>query len=129
EAPEQRSEPALLLLDAQEAARVGHRPRDLRPVADDAGVLHQLLDAGGSKARDARGLESVEGAAEPFALAQDDQPGEPGLESVEHQLLEERPRIAFGNAPLLVVVADVQGVARGPGAAGHGFMVARGKLC
>src|SRR5262249_33224895 len=129
ELPEEWREAALLLLDLQEAAGVRDGPLDLGPVAHDPRVLHQLLDAARAPPGDLARIESLEGAAEGLPLAQDDEPREPGLEPVEHQLLEQRPGIALGEAPLLVVVADVQGVARRPWAARHARMVARREAC
>ena len=66
------------------------------------------------------GPETVEGGAEGVALAQDRDPGEAGLETVEDQLLEQRPVVPFGRAPFLVVIGDIERVFAGPGAAARG---------
>src|SRR5262249_330312 len=68
-------------------------------------------------ARDLLGLEIVEGAAEILALAQDGDPGEPGLEAVEDQLLVERAVVIFGDTPFGVMIGDVERVLPRPGAA------------
>src|SRR6267378_3390177 len=105
--------------------RVGDGGFDLAAVAHDAGVAEQPLDVALAESRDARGIESAERAAERLALAQDGDPREPGLEGVERELLVERAVVARRNAPLLVVVALVERISFGPGAAlsrrfGHG---------
>src|SRR5690348_17821513 len=58
----------------------------------------------------------VEGAAEIVALAQDGDPGEPGLEAVEDQLLIERAVVIFRHAPFGVVIGDVNRILARPGA-------------
>ena len=62
-------------------------------------------------------VEAVERFAEGRALAQDGDPGEPGLEAVEHELLEHRPIVVFGHAPFLVVIGDVERIDARPRAA------------
>src|SRR6185437_15147771 len=59
--------------------------------------------------------------AEVFALAQNGDPCEPRLESVENELFIECARIVFGHAPFLVVIGDVKRVLAGPGAANKRF--------
>ena len=68
-------------------------------------------------ARDLLGIEAVERGAEGRALAQDRDPGEPRLEAVEHELLEQRPVVVFGHAPFLVVIGDIERIGARPGAA------------
>src|SRR5262249_39653832 len=87
-------------------------------VADDADIVHQRVNFLGIVARDLLRLEVVEGAAEIVALAQDRDPGQPGLEAVENQLLIERAVIIFRHAPLGVVIGDVNRVFPGPGTTG-----------
>ena len=65
-------------------------------------------------ARDFLRHESVEGFAEILALAQDRDPREPRLESVEHELLEERAVVALRHAPFVIVIGDVKRVLPGP---------------
>src|SRR5262249_61894035 len=50
-------------------------------------------------------------------LAQDGQPGQPGLERLQGHPLEQRVVTAQLDAPLLIVVGDVLGRAAAPGAA------------
>src|SRR5581483_2368974 len=63
------------------------------------------------------GIESMEGFAEIFPLAQDSDPGEAGLETVQHQFFIKRPAVIFRHAPLFVVIGDIERVFAGPGAA------------
>ncbi len=103
--------------DLEPCARRADRAFDLGAVAHDAGVLHQPLDLLRRVARDLLRLEIVEGAAEIFALAQDGDPRQPGLEAVEHELLEQRAVVPFRHAPFLVVIGDVERVLLRPRAA------------
>ena len=59
-------------------------------------------------ARDFLRLEIVEGAAEILALAQDRDPRQPGLESVEHEFLVECAIVEFRHAPFVVVIGDIE---------------------
>jgi hypothetical protein len=85
-----------------------HRRLDLGPVADDAGILHQRVLFLVAPAHDFVRIEAVERFAEGRALAQDGDPREAGLEAVQHEFLEHRPVVVFGNAPFLVVIGDVE---------------------
>ena len=78
---------------------------DLGAVAHDAGVVHQRRDLVGIVAGDDLGCEAVESGAEIFALAQDRDPRQPGLEAVENQLFVKRPVVVLRHAPLGVVIA------------------------
>ena len=69
-------------------------------------------------ARDLLRLEIVEGFAEIVALAQDRDPRQAGLETVEDQLFVERAVVIFRHAPFGVVIGDVERIFAGPGAAG-----------
>src|SRR5215203_297116 len=107
EPPQERRE-ALPLLDREPAARAGNGAEDFLPVADDAGIAHQRLDVLGAEGRDHGRIEAGKGAAEILALPQDRDPGQPGLEAVEDQLLKQ----------LTVVIGDIELVrARPPAAA------------
>ena len=117
EVPQQPREARALLHDVEPGARGEHRALDLHAVAHDAGVLHQPLDLLRRVARDLLRLETVEGAAEIVALAQDGDPRQAGLEAVEHELLVERAVVVFRHAPFLVVIGDVERVVLRPRAA------------
>ena len=70
---------------------------------------------------DARDVESGEGLTVRGPLAQHRDPAQSGLRSLEDQQFEQLAIIVDGNAPLLVVIGDVQRVGTAPGAAvGHG---------
>ena len=87
-------------------------------------IDNESRDVGGVEARDDLGIKSLEGFAEGVALAQDGQPGQAGLEAVQHELFPERAAVVLGHAPFLVVVGAEKWVILGPGAAvtriGHG---------
>ena len=69
-----------------------------------------------AEAGDLRDLEPAKRGPERFALAQDRDPREPGLETLERQQLEQRVVAVQRPAPLLVVVRTVERVPRAPGA-------------
>jgi hypothetical protein len=61
---------------------------DLGAVANDCLVGQQAPDIALAEARDLRVIEATEGLSERVALAQNRQPREPRLKSLEAQLLE-----------------------------------------
>jgi hypothetical protein len=87
-------------------------------VPDDPGVAQQSLDVGLAVASDHGRVEAGEHLPEAVPLAQDRQPGQPGLEPFEAELLEQSVVVDHGPAPLVVVVGDVVGVVARPPAAG-----------
>src|SRR5579875_4107377 len=97
--------------------RVGDGRVDLRPVPDDAGVGEESPDVVRAERGDRGDVESGEGGAEVLALAEDRQPGQPGLERLQAEPLEHGLVAAERPAPLLVVVGEVFGAADAPGAA------------
>src|SRR5947209_17106468 len=117
---------ALLFLDFEVSAGGRDRPLDFSAIAHDACILHQTLHLFRIVAGNARRIEAVESSPKGFALAQDGDPGEPGLETVEDQLLVERTRVPLGHAPFLVVIGDVERVVRRPGAAVAAVLVEEG---
>src|SRR5581483_691034 len=110
EPPLVRVEAAELVLHAQERTRVRDGGLDLQPVAHDPGVPEELRHLPRVEARDARGIEAVEGLAIRVPLSQDRDPAETRLRPLENEELEERPVVVHRDAPLLVVVADVERV-------------------
>src|SRR5262249_41456497 len=127
EIPKQPREARTLFHCTEIRARGENRALDLHAIADDARILHQLLDLLRRVARDLLGLEAVEGAAEILALAQDSDPGQSGLEAVEDELLIERAVVVFGHAPFLVVIGDVERVLLGPGTAFEAIRMEEGR--
>ena len=89
----------------------------LEPVADDAGVGQEPRDVPRVEAGDLFRIEPREGPPIAFALAQDGEPGEAGLGPLEGQHLEEMALVSVGDAPLPVVVGEIERVATTPGAA------------
>src|SRR5439155_1420619 len=96
---------------------VGDGRLDLATVADDARVAEEPLDVTPAEVGHALDGEPGERRAEGLALAQDGEPGEPRLEPLQAQLLVEARVVVHGHPPLLVVVAEVERVGPGPGAA------------
>ena len=92
---------------------------DLAAVADDAGIGQQPGDVVGAESTQGLGVEVREGAAEVFALAENGQPGEAGLEAFEAELLEQVALVAGRPAPLVIVIGHVERVVAAPGAADH----------
>src|SRR5205807_6477628 len=89
EAPEEFVERAFLFLELEERPCVRYRGFHLLPVAHDARILQELLDAAAVVTRHALRIESVEYLEEMRSLVQDRGPGEPRLEPVEHELGEQ----------------------------------------
>jgi hypothetical protein len=107
---------------------VGDGRLDLRPVADDSGVTEQPFDvAGGERGHGGDG-EPGERLAEVLPLAQDDQPGQAGLERLQRHPLEDTVVTADRAAPLVVVVGDVVGRGGRPRAADRLARRRRGSL-
>ena len=102
----------------ERGAGVRDRGLDLGPVAHDRGVGHQPLHVLLAERGHDLGVEARERGPEALALAQDRDPGQPGLERLQAQLLVQRAVIAHRPAPLGVVVGDVLGRGRAPPAAG-----------
>ena len=59
----------------------------------------------------------MEGGAEGFALAEDGNPGESGLEAFEHEEFPQGAGVGLGEAPFVVVVLLHEWVGACPGAA------------
>src|SRR5262249_11178032 len=108
EIPQQPREAWSLLHDVKPGARRQYGAVDLRAVANNALVLHQALDLLGRITSDLCGLEVAEGSTKVLALAQDGDPGQSGLETIEHELLVECTIIELRNAPFIVVIGYVE---------------------
>src|SRR5262249_42059456 len=70
--------------------------------------VHQRVNFPGVVARNLLRLKIIEGFAEIVALAQDRDPGKPGLKTIEDEFFIERTVIEFRNAPFIVVIGDVE---------------------
>src|SRR5689334_9932062 len=121
EAPEKGAEPAFLLLELEECARIADRRAHLLPVPYDSWILQYLFNLSGVVARHPRGIESVEHLEKARALVEDHAPREPRLEPVQHELREQLATAIERHTPFLVVVGEHQWiVATGPAALDHG---------
>src|SRR3954470_3170000 len=116
EVPQEFREAGALLHDVEIGFRARYRAVDLGLVAHDPGIVHQRVNFLLVVACDLFRLEIVEGFAKIVALAQDRDPGQAGLETVEDQLLIERAVVIFRHAPFSVVIGDVERIFAGPGA-------------
>ena len=123
EIPQQLGKAGAFFHDFEPGARREHRALDLGAIAHDAGVAHQPFDLGRPVARDFFRHKAVEGAAEIFALAQDGDPRQAGLETVEHEFFVERAVVVFRHAPFLIVIGDVERIVLGPWATHQGRIV------
>jgi hypothetical protein len=94
--------------------RVGDRGLDLRAVADDAGVEHEVLDILLGELRHSINVEVTERGSEGLPPAQDRDPGQTGLEPLEAHFLEEGPISPKLDSPFLVVIAAILLVADTP---------------
>src|SRR5438034_2122262 len=110
EAPEKVAERAVAFLEVEECPGVADRGTHFLAIADDPRILQQLRDLLAIVAGYALGVEPVERLEETGALVQDDAPGEPGLEAIEHELREQVLVAVERYAPLLVVIREHQRV-------------------
>ena len=116
EAPQMLGEPAL-----RGAARASPAPARSSPRSCRGGARCRDRRAAPRPwrvvARDFLRVETVEGGAEGGALAQDGDPRQAGLEAVERELLEQGAIVPFRDAPLLVVIGEIERVDPRPRAA------------
>src|SRR3977135_439547 len=84
EIPQEFREAGAVFHDLQVGFGAVDRALDLGAIADDAGIVHQRLNFFGRVARDLLRLKIVERLSEILALAQDRDPRQSGLETVEH---------------------------------------------
>src|SRR5262249_44096163 len=84
-------------------------------IPHDAGVGHEPRPVARPEPRELVGVEARKRSAEIRALAEDRDPRQTGLKSVEEELLEERAVVALRDAPFVVVIRDVERVRARPG--------------
>lgn len=90
---------------------------DFALVPDDASVLFESGDVFLGKAGHAVEIESRESSAEIFAFAENGEPGETSLKSLETDLFEKADIVGDFPPPFLVVIAPVNGIVAAPPAA------------
>lgn len=122
--PDVGSERSMFTLHVQKRLSVGDGRCDFEPVADDARVVQQTVYVIWTITRNSLGVEAVEGRDEMLPLAQDGDPGEPGLEAFKEQPFKKGAIIVAGYAPFFVVVRDVERIAANPGATNRGVVLA-----
>ena len=90
---------------------------DLGAGANDAGVISSRVDVRLSETRDHLRIEAMKRLAEGVALAQNRDPCQAGLKSLEHEQFPERAAIVLRHSPFLIVVVAEKRVAFCPGTA------------
>src|SRR5437016_7620417 len=108
EAPEKVAERAAAFLEVEEGPGVADCGIHFLAIADDARIPQKLRDLLAIVAGHTVRVEPVERLEETGALVQDDAPGEPGLEAIEHELREQVPVAVERCAPLLAVIREHQ---------------------
>ena len=91
---------------------------------DDSGVLEQAIDVARTEPGHGVEVEAAKRAPERVALAEDDEPAQPGLESFEADLLEEPAPVTDGHSPFAVVVAAIERITVAPEAADDAVVAA-----
>src|SRR5262249_11473927 len=102
---------------AQCSLGVGDGGFDLGAIAHYVRVANELFDLGRPEGGDDGWVEVDERPAEAFALSQDGEPRQAGLESFQADLLQDTPVIADRQTPFVVVVVVVFGCGVSPSAA------------
>jgi len=101
-------EGAKFVLHFQKGLRVGNGRGDFQAVTDDPGIGQKLPHSFGIEQRDFSGVKPAENFTVTLALFQDGIPAEACLRAFESQEFEPEAFVVNGNAPLFVVVGDVQ---------------------
>jgi len=104
ELPDILIESAEFLLNSQKSAGVVDSGLYLKPVADNAGVVHQTFKLALVEFGDLGGIEIGERLAEVLALVEYRGPGQSSLEAIEHYELEQLTIIVERGTPLVIVV-------------------------
>src|SRR5690606_36672046 len=104
EAPEEGGQRACLVSQFPCPPRIVDGRDDLAAMADNPGIGKQPFYIVIGELRDPVEIEAFEGFAEVLALAQDGQPGQAGLESLQADLLEKPPVVAYRPPPFMVVI-------------------------
>ena len=116
EAPHIGSERTEFRLDGKRPPRIVDGSGNLAAMADDAGIEQQALDVCLIHGGDLGDIEAVKHFSKAFPLAQDGDPGQPRLETLEADLLEQ-PRIRRNGAtPFAVMIVAIKRIIAGPGA-------------
>jgi hypothetical protein len=93
EPPDVGIERSVLALHSQKDFGIRNGRPYLHPIANDAGILEELLDLSLLVPRNQIGVKAVEGETEIVALVQDRAPTQPCLKGIEDEELEEFPVI------------------------------------
>ena len=107
------------IVQAQPSLGVLPRSLELEAVADDAGVLHQLLDLIIAQHRQTLRIEAKQHLAIALTFFQHRDPRQAGLKTFQQQEFEQPLRVAQRYAPFVIVIGDVEGIIVTPEAARH----------
>ena len=86
-------------------------------MADNAGIIQQGTDLFGRVADDFFSIETIKNGAKMIALPKDRDPRQACLKAVQHKLFEQSAVIIFGDAPILIVIGDIERINARPRAA------------
>jgi hypothetical protein len=100
--------------ERHERARVLNRSLDLQSIADDARVREQALHACRRESRDARRVEAGKRRPIRRTFSKNRDPAEACLCPLKYEHLEEARRHTDRDAPLVIVIGDIQEVATCP---------------
>ena len=96
--------------DVEKDAAVCDARLDLAAVADDARILHESIYLCCVECGDALRVKSLVGTTEILALVQDRRPRESRLKRLQEEELIECVIVVERDAPLLVMVLDIDGI-------------------
>ena len=101
----------------EKSPRIGDTGFDLCPISHNACIIHQLIEFFRRISRHLFGIKPVKGRAKMIALFQNGDPRKPGLKSIEHELLKQRPTVIFRHPPFRIVIGHVNRIIPTPRAA------------
>lgn len=117
ELPDVGVEVGKFLEEFEDALGVVDGGPDLAAMADDAGIPEEAGKVGVGETGDLMKVETGKGGPKIFPFAEDGEPGETGLESLEAEFFKEAGVVRDHPPPFFVVVAEVFGVGATPPAA------------
>lgn len=97
-----------LPLDGPEYPGVVYGRADFQLIADNAGILLQLIQFFRAVSADLLQLKAIESLSEGLLLVEDTLSGELRLEAFQNQHFKQLMVIVDGNAPFFIVVSDVK---------------------
>ena len=108
EGPDVPVESPKLLLHRQKRLRVLDRRRDLQPVADNAGIGHQLRTPFCVILRNFLRIEPIKRFAIILPLRENRRPAQPRLRAFQNDEFKQRPVVVMRATPFLIVIFDIE---------------------